>query len=92
MPTRRKAPSARDVGLVIAVLDRISKDEQAVTEWRTSFQGNINFRYSAVTNSMPWTVDIYGSDYFRVQVGTSLGAIVRSTYALHLYLLTRIGS
>jgi len=83
---RAKAPKWTSLWRTAGALGTIPTDEEPACELRESEDGRPNLRYRAVTNGLPWLVDIYQGHFYRVQVGNGMGEICRSIPALLGYL------
>jgi len=88
---KRSPPKAQAILLVVTALKVHIPSDKARCSRRESFNGVPNFRYQATTGGLPWTVDIYNSHYFRVQVGTQTGDVLKTVPELIGYLARNLG-
>jgi hypothetical protein len=88
---RPRFPHPRSLAIVLQSLQTaIPVDQAPVAEWRESFNGNPNLRFSAVTNGQPWHVDLYPGHFYRVQIDSLREEVCRSIPYLIAYLVRHL--
>ena len=65
-----------------AICTYVPSEELPVYEWRKSNAGTPNLRISAITNDLPWIVDVYSGHFFRCSVGSQPGSIHKTMLSL----------
>lgn len=88
---RRTHPKLLNIHFIVTALQgSIPMDSWSVTP-RESEKGVPNVRCSSCTNGIPWIVDIYSREFYRVKVGTDSADIINTIPLLIGYLNRKLG-
>jgi hypothetical protein len=88
---QRKPPKMQRLLVVVAALQSNIPSGPPECSMRESFTGTPNLRYAAETNGVPWIVDIYIGNFYRVQVDNQIGEVFRTIPALIGHLTHKLG-